>query len=49
LEQSECPAPKLTVTIDELQLQSTSFKKKVKHQTMVIVDVGTDCAHEKAI
>jgi hypothetical protein len=37
--------------MDELQLESTSFKKKkkVKHQTMVTVDAGTDSTDGKVI
>jgi hypothetical protein len=49
LEQSWSRAPKLKVSIDELQLESTSFKKKVKNQKMVTVDAGTDSADGKMI
>jgi hypothetical protein len=44
-DQSGAQAPKLRVSIDELQLKSTSLKI----QTMVTVDAGTDCAHGKVI
>jgi hypothetical protein len=43
-------APKLKVSSDELQLESTPLKKKVKkNQTMVTVDAGTDCADGEMI
>jgi hypothetical protein len=42
---SESQALKLKVSIDELQLESTSLKS----QTMVTVDASTDCAHGKVI
>jgi hypothetical protein len=39
------------VSIDELQLESTSFflKKKVKNQTVVTVDASTDSSDGKVI
>jgi hypothetical protein len=43
-------APKLKVSIDALQLESTSLKKVKKNkQTMVAVDAGTDSANGKVI
>jgi hypothetical protein len=45
LEQSGSQAPKLKVSIDELQLEMTSLKI----QKMVTVDAGADCADDKVI
>jgi hypothetical protein len=45
LEQNGSQAPKLKVSIDELQLESTSLNI----QTMVTVDAGTDYAHGEVI
>jgi hypothetical protein len=39
------PDPKLKLSIDELKLESTTLAI----QTMVTIDAGTDCAHEKVI
>jgi hypothetical protein len=52
LEQRWSHAPKLKVSIDELQLESTFFfkkKKTVENQEIVTVDAGTDSAHGKVI
>jgi hypothetical protein len=37
------------VPIDELQLESTSLKKKAKNKTMVPIDAGIDSANGKVI
>jgi hypothetical protein len=41
--------PKLKVSIDGLQLDSTTLKIKDKNQAMITVDAGTDCADGKVI